>query len=267
MSFHQRNNLRIGDRANKKYILFTIVVFLIVLFSFKGVRNIFMDLASPLWKVEKSVLSFFSENMDVLRSKTSLIKENTALKEEISFNIKNKALYEVVKKENEDMKEILSRKRSNTKQILSAVLVKPFLSPYDTLIIDLGSASGISVGDKVVAFGDTYIGYIGGVSADTSKVILYSSSGEKVNVLIGKSNVLKEAIGVGGGNFTVEMPRGSEIIEGDSVVIPSISSNVFGTVEKINFKETDSFETVLFKSPVNVSELKWVEVVSKANIE
>jgi len=32
-------------------------------------------------------------------------------------------------------------------------------------------------------------------------------------------------------------------------------------VEKINFKETDSFQTVLFKSPVNVSELNFVQIV------
>jgi len=79
--------------------------------------------------------------------------------------------------------------------------------------------------------------------------------------LIGNNNIEKEAVGLGGENFKVEIPREIDVKEGDSIVIPSISTNVFGVVEKIEFKESDSFQNVLFKNSVNVSELKWVEVL------
>lgn len=71
----------------------------------------------------------------------------------------------------------------------------------------------------------------------------------------------KEAIGIGGGNFRLEVPREMDVKEGESITIPSISPNIFGIVEKIEYKEADSFQTILFKSPVNTGELKWVEVV------
>jgi hypothetical protein len=80
-------------------------------------------------------------------------------------------------------------------------------------------------------------------------------------VVLGSSSISVEAIGIGGGNFNIFLPREVEVKENDVIVIPSITSNIFGIVEKVNFKETDSFQTVLFKSPVNISELSFVEVI------
>jgi cell shape-determining protein MreC len=166
-----------------------------------------------------------------------------------------------LKNENDDLKNILNRNKTDQKLLLATVLIKPFFSPYDTLIIDVGSSSGVVINDKVLVDNNTFIGYVSEVYDDTSKVVLYSSPGEKVNVLIGNNNVEKEAIGLGGGDFKIEIPRGIDVKEGDSIVIPSISTNVFGVVEKIEFKESDSFQTILFKNPVNISELKWVQVL------
>ncbi len=129
-------------------------------------------------------------------------------------------------------------------------------------MIDAGSTNGVSIGNKVMANGNIFIGYVSEVYVNTSKVVLYSSPGEKINVLIGKDAIEKEADGLGGGNFSVEMPAGSNIAVGDSIVMPSISANIFGTVDQVQFKQSDSLETVLFKNPVNISELKWVEVIA-----
>ena len=203
--------------------------------------------------------------MNVLNSKVELALENSQLKEQLKSDERNQALFGIVQKENDDLKNILNRKSSDQNLLLSSVLVKPFLSPYDTLIIDVGSSSNISINDKVLVDGNTFIGYISEVYKNTSKVILYSSPGEKVNVQIGSNNVEKVAVGQGGGNFSVQMPRESDIKEGDNITIPSISPNIFGVVEKIEFKESDSFQTVIFKSPVNISELKWVEVLLPNN--
>jgi hypothetical protein len=52
-----------------------------------------------------------------------------------------------------------------------------------------------------------------------------------------------------------------EVKESDVIVVPSITTNIFGIVEKVSFEEKDSFQTVLFKSPVNIAELNFVEVI------
>ena len=159
----------------------------------------------------------------------------------------------------------MNRKRDDQKFLLGAVLVKPFMSPYDTLIIDVGTSNGVLAGDIVEVEGNTFIGFVSEVYNNTSKVVLYSSPGEKVKVLIGDNDIEKEAIGLGSGNFKVEIPTEIDVKEGDSIVIPSISTNIFGVVEKVEFKESDSFQNVLFKIPINIAELKWVEVVLSNN--
>lgn len=263
MNFHPKNNnFSNPNNKNKKYFWSVIVViFLIIVFSFSYLRNILFKIGNPLWGVTNSVKHFFLTNIETLNSKSALLNENNYLQEQLSLKDKDNIIFELLKKENEDLKNILNRKKEDQNLILSTVLVKPFLSLYDTLIIDTGISDGVNVGDKVLVDGNTFIGYISEVYDSSAKVVLYSSPGEKVKVLIGNNNVEKEAIGLGGGNFKVEIPREIDVKEADSIVIPSISANIFGIVEKVDFKETDSFQTVLFKNPTNISELKWVEVL------
>ena len=262
MSFHSTNNFSPNRKNAKIFRISILVVFLlIIIFSFSFTRSILFGIGSPFWNLKKNIIESLLNNSEILKSKKSLISENNLLKEQINKTEKDNLVLDLIKKENEDLKNILNRKSDKNNYILCSVLVKPFLSAYDTLIIDVGSKNSIKVGSKVLADGIYFIGYISEVYENTSKVILYSSYGEKIPVLIGQNNVEKEAFGIGSGNFKVEMPRELDVKEGDNITIPSISTNIFGIVEKIQFKATDSFQNVFFKSPVNIFELKWVEVV------
>jgi cell shape-determining protein MreC len=262
MNFRLRNNneYEIKKRRNRLLISSFIIIFLIIIFSTSFGRSFLFFAARPLWSTKNSFGNYITNKIELLRSKESLISENDALKIQIEKNKEIDTLLKVTQNENSDLKDILDRK-SSKKVVLAAVLVKPPLSPYDTLIIDVGEGDGIQVGDKVLADGNIYIGYIKEVYGSSAKVVLYSSSGEKVKVLIGENNILKEAEGLGAGNFSVEVPVESGVKEGDNILIPSISANVFGVVEKIDVKKNDSIETLLFKSSANLNELKWVEVI------
>ncbi len=261
-SFLPKNNKYASRNKNKKVLSVSILVLLFILAFFTPVfKDVVFAMGKPIWIVRDKFFSLIIDNKEIFKSKLFLISENNSLKEKIKSYENEKILTDIVRKENDDLKSILNRGTSHYNKILSAVLVKPYLSPYDTLIIDMGKSSGVSVGDKVIAFGSNYIGYIGEIYEDSSKVILYSSYGEKIKVLIGQNNILKEAIGVGSGNFSVQLPKEADVKEGDIVSVPSISSNIFAVVEKVESKENDSFEYVLFKSTVNMTELKWVEVL------
>jgi hypothetical protein len=61
------------------------------------------------------------------------------------------------------------------------------------------------------------------------------------------------------------MPKGSNIAVGDSIILPSISPNIFATVGRIDSEVADSFETIAFRIPVNIDTLQWVEVVPSLN--
>jgi rod shape-determining protein MreC len=268
MNFRQRNNDFERKSGKNKFVLagFIVLIFIII-FSFQGPRNILFGIGGPFWGVKNSIANFFSDNIQLLKSKSALIADNNLLKQEIQNDKENQLLSSALKNENDDLKNILGRKNNNQKEILSAILAKPTFSPYDTLVIDVGSADGVSVGDEVLALGDSYIGYISEVYDNSSKVVLYSSSGETINVLIGSDKIEKTATGMGGGNFSLKAPADSGIKIGDPIIVPSISSNIFSAVEKIESKPTDSFETILFKNPVNISELEYVEVLPSVKIK
>lgn len=260
MNFRQKNNDFERRGGNTKFIVAGFfVILLIAIFSFSGPRELLFGIASPFWGVRNSIASFFASDAELLASKSALIAENDLLKKEISDETEDQLLSVALKDENQDLKSILNVAGAGQKNILAAVLSKPSFSPYDTLVIGAGSADGIAIGDQV--FSDAFpIGFVSDIYEHSAKVILYSSSGEKVDVFVGPAHIEEQALGAGGGNFTVQAPIGSAIAVGDPITLPSGTENVLGTVEKIESKPTDSFETVMFGSPVNIFELAWAEV-------
>ncbi len=268
MNFRRKNNDFERTNGTKRFVLggfLVVIIIIIIIFSFQGPQNLLFGIGGPFWGVRNSITSFFANNIQLLESKSALIAENNFLKTEILENQEDQLIASALKNENNDLKNILGRKNTDQKEILASILAKPTFSPYDTLIIDVGSADGIAAGDQVLALGNIYIGYVSEVYDNASKVTLYSSSGETVNVLVGAGTIEKQATGMGGGNFSVVAPVNSNIALDDPIIMPSISSNIFSTVEKIDVKPTDSFETILFKNPVNISELEYVEIVPDTN--
>lgn len=240
-------------------------VFLLGLSHLSGITRIFSQgatsLATPVWRAEAYLGELGNDVAMAVRSKESLIAENKALREELASVKIGLLSRDLLLNENRELKERLGRYDSNPAGLLAAVLVKPRRSPYDTLVIDVGSRHGVDVGDLVGAHGDLLIGTIERAMETTSLVRLFSSPGEEIEVTVGSSNIAALAVGAGGGNFRLEIPRGVDITEGDIISFPSISTTIAGVVERIQVEPNDPFQTILFKSPINTNELKWVEVI------
>lgn len=241
----------------KTFLLILFLTLIILLLVLKPVREGLFFLATPIWQVKNYLLNI---NLENLKSKQVLLQEKNSLLTRIDRADTLISLNEVLMLENEKLKDLLGRKVI-TNTILGVILVKPPKVPYDELIIDIGADQGIMVGNKVLADTNIYIGEIGEVYKYTSRVILYSTPGKKLPVVLGINSIMAEAVGMGGGNFTISLPREIEIREGDIVVIPSITPNVFGIVEKIEVQERDSVQIIYFKNPINISELAMVEVI------
>lgn len=164
------------------------------------------------------------------------------------------------------LKELLGRETFNIKDaVLGAVLARPNVSPYDTFVIDIGKSSGIQKDDNVFVQGNVFIGKIDEVNKNTSTVILFSSPGQITQVSIGLQNISANAKGRGGGNFIVELPRGTEVEKGDIVTMLGIDIKLFAVVEEIESNPSDPFITILFKNPINMNDVKWVQVVKTQN--
>lgn len=231
--------------------------------SFFG--SILSPIASVAWKSESSFFGGIGRMASLVRSKHSLLVENESLQREVAYRDVGALLLDGLKKENEELKELLGRKGSG-RDVLGLVLTRPPLSFYDTLIIDVGSTDGIVAGDKVYAEGAVLVGDISEVFGTTARVSLFSTPGRIVPVLFGSSTVQAQATGRGGGNFEARLPVDVEVSEGDSITFPHIRSHVFGIVEKIMVDSTDSLQTVLFKAPINMHELRFVEVETDSSV-
>lgn len=246
--------------ARKKVLLsaLLIILLLVVLATGPAQKTLFF-IAEPIWKMENAFLN--SRFFEYFKSKETLMNERQAMEQKLFMAGSLIALNQTLVAENETLKDLLGRKETKSPTVLASILVKPPQTIYDLLILDVGESNGVKVGDKVIANANVYIGEVTEVMPKSSKVTLYSTPGRKLPVMLGANSVSVEAVGMGGGNFNIFLPREVEVKESDVIVIPSITTNIFGIVEQVDFKETDSFQTVLFKSPVNISELSFVEVV------
>ena len=250
-------------KNNKIYLIGgTIAIIVIILFFkvgvFRSLGSVLQNVGGVLWKTRNNVENIAGQNF---LSKAELYNENQDLKQknqEIQAEMQN---YQAVVDENTKLKEAYGRKVGG-EQILSAILVKPGQTVYDTLIIDVGTGNtnSLAVGKKVYADGDILIGEIAEIYANTSKVKLYSSPGEKLSVIVTGKDITAEAVGRGGGNFEMSFPQNVDISKGTEVTLPGITPYLVGIVDSVISDSRDPLQKVLLRSPVNVQELKFVEV-------
>ena len=256
----------LDKKAKQKKALQSIFFLIILLALFYFRLNIWNGLSYVVGSIFRPVLVLgnnagekFSNFTSYFASKNSLYLENENLKAQISESEADRANYASVVADNESLKEILGRKNEKMNLVLSAILEKPNQSPYDTLVIDAGANNGIKAGDKVFAVGNVPIGRVDTVYPNSSKVVLYSTSGEKTQVVIGKG-IFMELVGRGGANFEMIVPRDLTLVKGDQVTLPGITPYIIGIVETIISDPRDPFQKALLTSPVNIQELKFVEV-------
>lgn len=261
MIYLKRSNtaLKKSRKATAVVIFFLIVLYAVHFFFPRFYPSIFYPLAGFAWTAEKSVVGWFSSAGNIVKSKSNLTLENERLTAEVRSNEISLLLLESLRRENEELKAALGRKPEGD-VVLAVVLVRPPVSPYDTIIIDRGTRDGLEVGNMVYALGDALIGEVAEVYAGKSKVAFFSTPGKKTNIAFDNSSARAEATGRGGGNFSAVVPANSGIKEGDTVIFPDIEPHVFGIVGKVIADSADSFSNILFRSPANIHDIRFVEV-------
>lgn len=165
-----------------------------------------------------------------------------------------------LEKENTELKALLGRVPEKDGSELAVILSRPPHTPYDSLVIDIGENHGLASGDLVYAEMNYLIGHIEAVHPASSVVKLFSSPGEKIEVLLGSSTTPVIAEGRGSGNFYIKIPRNIEVKEGDPIVVPSLHSLILGSAEKVDAGEGEAYSYIYFKLPVNFNSLRYVQV-------
>ncbi len=263
MAYLSKNNKKKDNK--KKIFFFGVVLFLIASFYFGGLFFLTGPLhyvGKPLWWLKNYSIEVVSNISTTIQTREKLSEENRKLKNELNQINSQLLLHQLLLTENNELKKMLGRGDENQNFVLANILAKPNLSPYDSLILDIGRNHGIKKGDKVVV-NNIVIGKIEDVYLKTAKVWLYSFPNETLDVAIGFDKVIGSAEGKGGGNFEVKFPREVPIKKGDVVVLPEMDLFILGTVESILTTPEDSVQTILFRIPINIFELRWVQILQE----
>jgi cell shape-determining protein MreC len=253
---------RSRNNIPRAFFIVSGVVLILIFFNsvaFNIVSRTAQVFARPLWVGEAKISNSLSIFFQSLGSKQALVEENERLRQEIAGLKLLDVTAQVVQQENETLREVCLR-NDTVERIAGAVITRPDRSAYDTFVVDIGWQHGVKQSSRVFSNGNILIGDIAEVYAKTALVQLYSTPGVVTSVVVGEKATPAEAVGRGGGNFEITLPRGIEIAEGDSVSAPSLGGGALGVVGEVILNPTDSFQTVLLRGPINIQSLRIVTV-------
>lgn len=262
-----RPNINYRKKKKKFFLsgaLFALILIILIFptFSFRFIEQSAFYVFNPFLKM-KTAIDEWRHNVEVVFvEKKALQEENNSLKEKIMQLETKIALDEAINKENETAKTSFSAEDKN-KFLIAYIISRPPDTPYDMLIIDSGAKDGIKEGMQVSAFGNVLLGYVADVSSDMSKIKLISSFGEETNVFLEISLTPAIAIGRGGENFEITLPRSINVNIGEKVLTLGKQPMLVGIVEKIEKQEAAPFQKIIFRLPVNLQYLNQVFLLKK----
>jgi len=197
-------------------------------------------------------------------------------------NLAEQALVKSLQTENEYLRSLLGKTPEDSGMTLAGVIERPPRTPFDSLVIDVGSDQNILEGDMVFSDGLYAIGLISAVSDHTSTVTLFSSAGQNIDALINspvegmkdnsgnststaevKSKDFSNPVvveGRGGGNYYIKLPKNIKVKIGDPVIWPSTETILLGAIEVVDSGEGEAYSQLYFKSPINMNSLRYVQV-------
>lgn len=264
MNYRQRSKEK-GLFTKIVYVLGFLVllsfVFTFVLSVFEAPKNFLAQVATPVWESENRIVSSIKNSTSFFSSKASLIEENEELEEKLASLSSLELAFRLLEQENRQLKQELGRSLEDADTVLANILVRPNKSPYDTLIIDTGANHNIRVGNKVISQEVVLLGEVVDVFPNSAKVLLYSASGVTTDVTIGEENISAEAVGRGGSNFEIEIPREVGVASSSIIMAPGSRSFTLGIVDEVQSTPQDPLKKILFKTPVNIQQLRWVTVL------
>jgi cell shape-determining protein MreC len=256
------NSFQQNRKSRKTLILITLAILLIGSSDYISggyIRASVRDTTGLFVGIVKKVVSTVTESKP-LASRKAILDENKKLKNTIdqisSFKIQN----EILKLENESLRNLLNIEDGRNQGKTARILSNLESSPFSTLIIDVAEKDGISVQDIAVIENGIAIGFISEIGKKTSLITLYTAPLQKTEISIGGAIV--HMSGRGGGNAFAEIPRDIDISEGELAILRG-SKFAVGTIGKIESYPADAFKKIYINVPSSINSQKFVKIFWK----
>lgn len=250
-----------SNKKEKSYKLFIIII----IFAFLSVfsyffssfsRRVFYFISRPVLITKEKILKSSGAVGSYFIFKNALINKNKELEEEVGRLKLKEISYDTLLKENDELRSELGRENVGSKKVAN-ILSKPPVSPYDSMVLDLGSNNGVSLGQKVYISENIIVGVIINVTSKTSLVELFSSGNRKQEATLLRTGSTFVLEGNGGGNLRLEVPKDTDLIWGDVFTYPGTPFSL-GSVYYVDSNSQSSFKTAYIKTPGNIFASKYL---------
>jgi cell shape-determining protein MreC len=226
------NSRRISQ--NKKLIRITVIAvgcILVILLMPKLVNIAVAIVVAPINISKTWVTQSASSLPQYFRNRSELIHEISSLKADLSAVSGDRSTVQILARENVELRSLLGYE--GEERVLAGVIGRSGVLPYDSLMLDRGTKNGVVNGAPVYIGENNVIGIIKNATTHTSLVELVTTPAFKTTVYIMGPDIYTNAVGMGGGQMRVGVPQGIVLSEGDLVVLPSVTSGVYGAVSYV----------------------------------
>ncbi len=239
-------------------LLLTVVGVFIVFLLRGSLGNIFSGMVGSILSARQYFEGSSATLPTYVRDRSELLSEIQNLKVAIGAQSGSAATIERLSKENEEFRKLLGDDKEE--HIAAGVIARPPFSPYDSFVLDRGTADGITEGAIVYHTSDYVIGYVRHAYTKSSVVALFSSPGIESTVYVYGPNIYATAYGEGGGVIRISVPQGVNLAEGNVVVLPTLDTGILGTISSVTSVPTQPEQHAYLSFPVSMQSIRIVGV-------
>lgn len=269
-TFHQNSFSNRQQPKGKWWAIAIIFFLLIIVFGGPILDSLLggaaLKITKPFWTTRNYLLAGLQPLASVFQTKRVLIEENKKLRQELEVARLLRIDYGVLEQENEELRFLAGLGSTSTSLITGKIVSHPWNSPYDILMADVSSSQNrelIKTKDLVTYHRTLALGKVEKVTSGVAKVILFSIGSSKVAAVIGKERIPVMLSGRGNGNFVTELPRNVEVVLGSPVLLVDGKKDyTLGVVGAISKTPGETLQTIYVRSPINISDLTYVEIHS-----
>lgn len=253
------NSRRISQTKKRfRILLITLVCIAALVIAPALMRTAAAVIVAPVVLAKDWFLESGSSLPQYLRNRKEMVDQIALLESQLAATAGERHTIQTLAQENEELRSLLGY--DGEERILAAVIGRPGVLPYDSLMLDRGLDDGITEGAPVYIGDNTVIGIVKNASAKTSLVELITAPNFESTVFIMGPDIYTNAVGIGGGQLRVGVPQGIPLAEGDLVVLPSITSGVYGAISVVQSEATRPEQYGFVSPETPLSSIRFVSV-------
>ncbi|MFH1170577.1 MAG: hypothetical protein V1704_03395 [Candidatus Vogelbacteria bacterium] len=262
--------VKVPRQSRRFRTIFIIVLFFVVLLGLSqgGFRRVAVNISggilSPFWTIGRGMENFSTGFFGLFTNKIKLATENAQLRNIINQQATALLNKNILELENTTLKQIMNRAPDPLPLTIGRFLNGGQQFPLGQATIDVGAQmieNQLVPGTVVISAGSVVLGELTEIYGTKVKMRFYSSSGERLLAQLGETHTPIELTGRGAGNFIALLPRDLAVAINDQVTLAIAGREfVLAIVNDIQRTAGNSFQEVFLRTPVNISQLVWVEM-------